>query len=124
MENEERLEIFKQQMTLWGKVINALDDVFGEDSWIEVADDPYNYLQFTVEQGKKRVTIKKVYEDGMIVVKVVITTIDDGYWESSIPFFPSYYDEYLENHSFETYLRELTRKFVENGILSWRKEND
>lgn len=59
MENEERLEIFKQQMTLWGKVINALDDVFGEDSLVEVADDPYNYLQFTIEQGKKRVTIKK-----------------------------------------------------------------
>lgn len=121
MENEERLEIFKQRMTLWGKVINALDDVFGEDSWIEVADDPYNYLQFTVEQGKKRVTIKKDYEDRMIVVKVVITTTDDGYWESSIPFFPSYYEEYIENHSFETYLRELTEKFVENGILSWRK---
>lgn len=122
-----KVEKFIQQMEKYGEVINTLHNIFGEDTFLEECNNPYDYLQFTVEQGKKRVSIKTNYNFGRqlietkVIVTTIVTTVDGGNWKSIIRFIPRYYDEYVENISFETYLRELTRKFVENGILSWRE---
>lgn len=125
-----RAEKFIQRMGMYEEVDKAIKNIFGEDTFLEECNNPYDYLQFTVEQGKKRVSIKTNYNFGSqlietkVIVTTIVTTVDGGNWKSIIRFIPRYYDEYVENISFESYLRELTYKFVDNGILSWGKEND
>ena len=121
-----KVEKFIQQMEKYGEVINTLHNIFGEDSKIEECNDPYLYLRFTVEQGEKQVLIKTIYvfEIGIINVEITVIATNGNSWRSNNRFIPSHYDEFIENKSFETYLRELTTKFVDNGILSWGKEND